>query len=461
VGVDATEALYRGAWGLMDDTAASGVTFTGPVGLLPSVYDVTGFAAAAVGAAARAVALLVEEAAGGGPVPVTVDRRAASAAFLCERLFTPEGWVLPPVWDPLAGDYRTADGWIRLHTNYSYHRAAVERVLAPAQTRDEVAAAVARWRRVDLESAVVAAGGPAAALTGAEAWKASSPGAAVTAAPAIRVTARPGAGVGRTGFDPQRPLAGIRVLDLTRVIAGPVATRFLAAYGADVLRVDPPGFQEVPALLPEMTAGKRCAALNLREPADRAVFEQLVGQADVLVCGLRNGALDALGYSAEALYPLNPGLIDARLNAYGWSGPWAGRRGFDSLVQMSCGIAAAGAEAAGQDEPLPLPAQALDHGTGFLVAAAIVNALRRRMSTGESCSIAASLAGTATLLMHAAVPAGLTTAPVHWTNSDTHAVETAWGPGRSVPLPARIDGIPAELPVAAGPVGRHPASWLV
>src|SRR5690606_28759131 len=134
----------------------------------------------------------------------------------------------------------------------------------------------------------------------------------------------------------------------------PVATRFLAGYGADVLRIDPPGFAEVPALLPDTTVGKRCAWLDLTTVDGRQRFEALVASADVLVCGLRPGALDRLGFDTAALRERNPSLIIAALDAYGWEGPWRDRRGFDSLVQMSCGIAAAGAAAAGADQPVPL-----------------------------------------------------------------------------------------------------------
>ncbi len=140
---------------------------------------------------------------------------------------------------------------------------------------------------------------------------------------------------------PGRALAGLRVLDLTRVLAGPVATRFLAGFGADVVRIDPPGWDE-PALEPEVTLGKSCARLDLRRDADRATFERLLSGADVLVHGYRPGALDGLGYGAAARQSLAPGLVEVCLDAYGWTGPWAGRRGFDSLVQMSCGIAQAG-----------------------------------------------------------------------------------------------------------------------
>src|SRR5690606_30739690 len=131
-----------------------------------------------------------------------------------------------------------------------------------------------------------------------------------------------------------------------------------------------------------------------------------VASADVLVCGLRPGALDRLGFDTAALRERNPSLIIAALDAYGWEGPWRDRRGFDSLVQMSCGIAAAGAAAAGADQPVPLPVQALDHATGYLLAAAIGLALARRFAEGSTTQIRTSLAGTANLLLRLAAPDG-------------------------------------------------------
>ncbi|HET6190038.1 MAG TPA: CoA transferase, partial [Trebonia sp.] len=328
------------------DVAAQ-LTMSGPRTFLPAAFDVTGLAAASVAAATLAAA---EYHAARNQSPVAAMRvgsRAACAAFAAEGLFTPVGWTLPDIWDPIAGNYQARDGWIRLHTNYASHRAAVTGLLK-ADDRDSVLAAVSQWKAADLEAAVVAAGGCAAAMHDKDSWLASAPGAASAAAPALAATERPlaagsgtGAGTARADRPAGSPYAGVRVLDLTRVIAGPVATRFLAAYGADVLRLDPPGFAEVPALLPETTAGKRTAAVSLATPAGRATFERLVAGADVLVTGLRADALGRLGYGDAALTALNPALVIASHNAYGWGGPWRDRRGFDSLVQMSCGIAAA------------------------------------------------------------------------------------------------------------------------
>jgi crotonobetainyl-CoA:carnitine CoA-transferase CaiB-like acyl-CoA transferase len=268
-------------------------------------------------------------------------------------------------------------------------------------------------------------------------------------------------GAGAAGAGAARPYSGVRVLDLTRVIAGPVGTRFLAAYGADVLRVDPPGFAEVPALLPETTAGKRTTALDLTTAGGRAAFEGLVATADVLVTGLRADALARLGYDDGALAALNPALIIASLDAYGWDGPWRDRRGFDSLVQMSSGIAAAGAAATGADKPVPLPVQALDHGCGYLIAAAVGRALTRRLKESVVSRIRLSLIGTANLLWSLPRAGDLGEQPPmpkpgDFRLTDTH---TAWGPARRVPLPGKIAGIVPELRVEARPLGRHQPTW--
>jgi len=454
-------------WGALGGPAdlLGRLTATGPRTVLPSQFDVTGLATASVAAATVAAAEFLAVRNDRGPLPVTVDSRQACAAFAAEALFTPVGWERPDIWDPIAGNYRARDGWIRLHTNYAYHRAAVERLLGAAD-RESVRAAVAEWKAEELETAVVEAGGCAAVMRTREDWLASPAGAATADAPLTAVTDRQrpdGAAVaggadGAPGAGGPLPYSGVRVLDLTRVIAGPIGTRFLAAYGADVLRIDRPGFAEVPALLPETTAGKRTAALDLRAAVDRAAFESLVAAADVLVSGLRADALTRLGYDDAALAALNPALIVASLDAYGWVGPWRHRRGFDSLVQMSSGIAAAGAAATGADHPVPLPVQALDHACGYLVAAAVGRALTRRSTESAVSRIRLSLIGTANLLWSLPRPAAQPPMPKPGDFPLTDA-STAWGPARRVPLPGAIAGLDPRWRVEAGPLGRHRPAW--
>ncbi|HEV8296327.1 MAG TPA: CoA transferase [Acidimicrobiales bacterium] len=441
-----------------DITMVDRVTFCGPAEVLPSVYAVTSFAAASVATATLAVAGLHARRNGRPVADVEVDRTLACAAFRYESLFSPVGWELPALWDPVAGDYRARDGWIRLHTNYANHRAAALGVLGAEADRGAVARAVAGWDAEALEQSVVDAGGCAAAMSTTTAWASGAVAQAVAAAPPIAVTRTDpqGARLGKRGGT--RPLDGVRVLDLTRVIAGPTCTRMLAAYGADVLRVDPPGFAEVPALVPETTAGKRCCALDLAEPSARSRFEALVAEADVVVHGLRPGALARFGFDKDSLRRIHPGLVTVALNAYGWVGPWRYRRGFDSLVQMSTGIAARGAELSGADHPVSLPAQALDHATGHLLAAATCNALARSLDDGAGTDVRASLVGTASLLIDCGEHGRPDGQPA-WPDAVFDPATTAWGPARRVRVPGAIDGCPPRLDVDAGPLGRHEAAF--
>src|SRR5262249_4211076 len=157
-------------------------------------------------------------------------------------------------------------------------------------------------------------------------------------------------------------------LDLTRVIAGPVATRTLALLGADVLRIDSPELPEIPAQHLDTGMGKRSTLLDLARPADRQTFEDLLATAGVVVTGYRPGALDRFGLDTSALHQRSPALVVASVSAWSTSGPWSGRRGFDSIVQTACGIA--DTEATADATPGALPVQALDHATGYLLAAA-------------------------------------------------------------------------------------------
>lgn len=353
---------------------------------------------------------------------------------------------MPNPWDAIAGDYPTADGWIKLHTNAPHHRQAALKALSlanqPTLTKAVVAAQVRNWNKDELESAVVAAGGCAAAMRSQAEWLAHPQGAAIENEPLIHWQddgERSGAGVVPV-FNQHYPLQGLRVLDLTRVLAGPVATRFLARFGAQVLRIDPPTWEE-PGVIPEVTLGKRCAALNLTEPADRTRFESVLAGADVIVHGYRPGALENLGYSRAQRLAINPNLLDVSLCAYGFSGPWAGRRGFDSLVQMSCGIAHHGKQQAGADKPTPLPVQALDHATGYLMAAAVVRALRLRERTGKILSARLSLARTAALLMQSARSApGTKFTAESEADRDSWVEQTAWGDARRIRFPVTISG---------------------
>ena len=430
------------------------LTITGD-GDLPSIFAVSDLAGASVGVAGLAVAELIQACRGGHP-QASLDRRLAT--FWFGSSIRPQGWTLPPAWDPVAGDYQAADGWIKLHTNAPHHRTAALAVLGVPGEREQVARAVARWAMDALEAAIVQQGGCAAAMRSLTAWTAHPQGRAVAEAPLLLIEPTPPGPAPRWTVPPDAPLQGVRVLDLTRVLAGPVATRFLAGFGAEVLRIDPPDWDE-PGVVPDVVLGKRCARLDLRQDADRALWETLLAQADVLVHGYRPGALERLGLDAARRHRLCPGLVDVSLDAYGWSGPWQERRGFDSLVQMSCGIAEAGMRRMGRDRPTPLPVQALDHATGYIMAAAVVRGLTGRLGTGAGCTVRASLAGTAALLTR--LPAAETDPLAPETPDDlAEATEmTAWGPARRVRPPCRVEGAPMRWDLPASALGSAPACW--
>ncbi len=422
---------------------------------LPSYFDVTSLAARSIGVAGMMLShLLAGE--GHNSAAVVVDQRLASLWFGLS--LRPIGWKPAPTWDSVAGDYRTKDGWIRLHTNAPHHRARALAVLGVDEDRDAVAHAVAKWEAEALESAIVEARGCAAMMRTLESWARHPQGAAVAAEPLIAWEEQ-GTVTPEPLSSQQQPLGGLRVLDLTRVLAGPAATRFLAGFGADVLRIDPPDWHET-AAVQEMTLGKRCARLDLRNDDDRSVFERLLAEADILVHGYRAEALARLGYGPDDRRALNPGLIDICLNAYGWSGPWSDRRGFDSLVQMSSGIADFGMSKADADRPFPLPVQALDHATGYLMAAAVLRALTLRQREGRVLSARLSLARTAHLLAktkHDRPSVGLHPETVG--DVDPLVEETVWGSTRRVRFPLTVDGLKPAWRYPAGQLGTSAPGW--
>ncbi|RQS66464.1 acyl-CoA transferase [Burkholderia sp. Bp8963] len=426
-------------------------------GDLVSAFRVTDLATAAISVAGVAAAELLSTRTGRVPA-VRVDRRMASLWF--GTSLRPDGWTLPPQWDPIAGNYRARDRWIRLHTNAPHHRDAALSVLGCRADAQSVAAAITHWDAGALETAIVEHGGCAAAMHTMDEWFAHPQGQAVASEPLLYRTVR--TDVVDSGWQPDadRPLAGIRVLDLTRILAGPVATRFLAGLGADVLRIDPYGWEE-PNLIPEVVLGKRCARLDLKDDAGRATLEHLLRDADVVVHGYRSDALARLGFDAETRRRLNPAIVDVSLDAYGWQGPWAGRRGFDSIVQMSAGIAEFGMRAMGTDQPVQLPVQAVDHATGYLMAAAVIRGLTERLRYGVGSVARASLARTARLLAAYPATACAPLVPDGPADLAAHVEHTSWGPAHRLVPPVQIDGAPVWWQRPASALGSSAAQWQV
>ena len=428
--------------------------FTGADRLV-SCFSVSDLAVASLAAAAGAVGELIALQA---PAPgVAVDFRLASLWFGWS--IRPVGWELPAPWDAIAGDYRASNGWIKLHTNAPHHRAAALSVLGCEPTRGRVSVAVSALDAEELEAAVVEAGGCAARLRTVDEWRSHAQGATVGDEPLV-IWDRPTATrLDRWAPTRDRPLNGLRVLDLTRVIAGPVATRFLAGYGVEVLRIDPFGWDE-PAVAPEVLLGKRSARLDLRDPAGRQSFTRLLADCDVLVHGYRSDGLERLGFGADTRQRIRPGLIDVSLDAYGHSGPWEHRRGFDSLVQFSTGIAAEGMAWRARDEPVSLPVQALDHATGYLLAAAVLAAIRSAVVEGRTQRARLSLARTAKLLIdHQDNPSDtpfLSAENIDFASGIEH---TGWGPAHRLRPPVQIEGALMRWSRPAPQLGSGQATW--
>lgn len=335
---------------------------------------------------------------GFGPLLASVDRERVAAAYSSDRLLRLDG---EPVdgFAPLSGFFPASDAWVRTHANYPHHAERLRRMLAlgPDAGRDEVASAIAARSAGELEDAADAIGALVVRVRSGDEWSSGEQAGFLTREPLVRRSveaqarsdladdgdADPRAVERRSLADPVGPLRGVRVLDLTRVIAGPVATRTLALLGADVLRVDTPTLPEIPWQHMDTGQGKRTVSIDGATRSGRALLQELLDGADVLVTGYRPGALDRLGLVRPQR------LVEASVDAWGGSGPWRGRRGFDSLVQAASGIAVIDGSL---DRPGALPAQALDHTSGYLLAAAIIDALARQIEAPGAHRVAVSLA---------------------------------------------------------------------
>ncbi|MGW0334020.1 CoA transferase [Streptomyces sp. NPDC003011] len=431
-------------------------------GALQGRLPVRELARACVGACALAAAELAARRVRPAVVPgVRVDDGAVATAFASERQLRVDGRA-PVTFAPLSRFWRTTDGWVRTHANYPHHRARLLGALGVPEGEGAAAAvesALAERSAAEVEESVYAAGGLAVALRTPEEWAAHEQGAAVAGRPLVeraRLDSAPARVLAPLdgGRAPLLPAAGLRVLDLTRVVAGPVATRTLALLGADVLRVDAPRWPELPDQHADTGFGKRSATLDLA--AGRRTFEELLAAADVVVTGYRPGCLDRFGLSPQALAERRPGVVVAQLSAWGAYGPWGGRRGFDSLVQAATGIAAAEGSV---QRPGALPAQALDHGTGYLLAAAVLRALTEQSDEGGSRSVRLALARTAQWLMSGVEGDGTEDAAYDGAGPWLAERDSALGRLRYARPPVSFAGGPLDWTRPPAPWGADAPRW--
>ena len=377
----------------LGDLKLDDVTFTGSEPVLPSSFAV-GTAAQVTIAASALAAAEIWRLRTGRRQRVSVDMRHAAIEFRSERYLRIDGKPYEEYHDPIAGLYRCGDGrWVRLHTNLPHHCSGLLALLKCAHNRDAVQHTLDGWQAEALETAAADAGLVVTACRSFEEWDNHPQGRAVASLPPFTIE-RIGDAPRRPLPAAERPLAGIKVLDLTRIIAGPVCGRTLAAHGADVLLVTAAHLPSLYPLVVDTGRGKLSTALDLREPSARDTLAALARDADIFVQGYRPGAVAGHGFSPQELARLRPGIVYVSLCAYGHEGPWARRRGFDSLVQTASGFNDAEANAFGRDKPKELPCQELDHATGYLLAFAAMVALARCAAEGGSWHVRCSLAQT-------------------------------------------------------------------
>jgi crotonobetainyl-CoA:carnitine CoA-transferase CaiB-like acyl-CoA transferase len=392
---------------------------------------------------------------------VAVDLRAAAASLRSARYLRVGGRPPPPQWDPLSGFFPVRDGWISIHCNFPNHRNAALEVLQAEANRQEAEKKSAAWYGEPLEDAIHAAGGCAGFVRSAAEWQRHAQAQAVAARPLIEIVRVADAPPERVSKG-ARPLEGIRVLDLTRVLAGPTCARSLAEHGADVLKISAAHLADSGPMDVDTGIGKLSARLDLRSGDDRAKLERLVAESDVFSQSYRPGTLAARGFSAEALAALRPGIVCVSLSAWDTTGPWRARRGFDSIVQSVSGMAALSAR---DGRPQYLPVSAIDYVSGYLMAFGATVALERRAREGGSWLVRVALARVGQWIADRGIlPQNtLDEVPAELPDQELQALmaemETPAGTIRYLRPVVRLSHTPPHWSRPPVPLGTHAAAW--
>ena len=379
-----------------DEHRADDAEFSGDADpILPTPFRIGETAAASLAAVGLAVSDLWKLRTGRSQ-QVGVDVRRATASLRSSKYMLMDGKSIAAERHPLMGVYPAKNGrWSYLHCNFPNHRNVALSVLGVEEDNDAVRKAVSKWDALELEEAIIAAGGAGGMVRSMDEWAQHPQAAAVASLPLLEITK-----IGDSPPEPlpdgDRPLSGIRVLDLTRVLAGPTCARTLAEHGADVLKITAPHLASIGSQEFDTGHGKLSAHLDLRQSQDLETLRDLIRDADVFSQGYRPGTLASRGLSPHDLAKLRPGIIYVSLSAFGRVGPWAARRGFDTVVQTVSGITARQGELFPGAEPGPqfYPVSAIDYLTGYLMAFGALLALARRATEGGSWLVSISLAQT-------------------------------------------------------------------
>lgn len=451
----------------VDPAIAGSLTLHGDDPVLPTPFAVGTAAAVAQGLAA-ATAAAVGTHRGLPEQTIAVRVVDAAAALIGFRLIEIDGVARDRdnATNPVVAMYPTSDDrWIHLHGGFPLLRAGTLRLLGLDPDRDHhadaIAAAVGRWTATDLEDALAAAGLCGTIVRTPVEWDAHPAGRAVGSLGVFRIRrigdADPLPHDPLAAVERARPLHGVRVLDLTRVLAGPSCGRTLAAHGARVLRVDGPSRPDIELFVTETSHGKRLAELDLADDAGRARFDALAAGAHVVVQGYRPGALARRGLDPATLARRRPGIVVADISCYGPEGPFADRPGWEQLAQATSGLAALQGS---PERPQLVPAAACDYTTGSIATWGVAEALRRQMTEGGSWHVEASLCQTAAWLRRigpvhdAGAASGIDDAVAARIDTDS-----PWGHLRHLGPGVAMSATPARWDLPSSPRGSHPAAW--
>ena len=434
--------------------------------ILPTPYRIGETSTAALSAIGLAVSDLWELRTGRRQ-EVAVDTRQATASLRSGHYMKMDGAPVSTERNTVMGVYPAKHGrWSYLHCNFPNHRAAALSVLGVQEDREAVRKAVAHWDALELEEAIIAANGAGGMVRTMEEWAQHPQAAAIASLPLLEIV-KIGDSPPEKLPDGDRPLSGVRVLDLTRVLAGPTCARTLAEHGADVLKITGAHLPSNKYQEYDTGHGKLSAHIDLREQKDLETLRGLVREADVFSQGYRPGTLGKRGLSAEALARLRPGIVYVSLSAFSHFGPWASRRGFDTVVQTVSGITSRQGELFPGAAPGPqfYPVSAIDYLTGYLMAFGALVALARRMREGGSWLVQISLAQTGHWLVgRGQVPdADLNEVPNEFTLAELErwslASETPVGRLHHLGPAVRLSETPPRWARPSVPLGYNEPVW--
>ncbi|KAL4985171.1 CoA-transferase family III domain-containing protein [Aspergillus falconensis] len=442
---------------------------------LPSSFKIAHLAQASIGLSAL-LAAQIHALRNSIPVPsVTVPLQHAAIEFKSERLYTLAGKPAPSPWGPIGGLHKAADGYVRLHDSFPNHRDGAKMLLgcSPDATRDEISAKISAWRAIDLESAAFNSKLVISALRSYSEWDVLPQARAISDFPILlRKLCDGPKGLPATmqSLNADKALRGLRVLELSRVIAAPLSGKTLAAHGADVLWVTSPNLPDLPTMDRDFGRGKRTIHIDINEPSGREDLNRLLDDAHVFTQGFRPGSVAAQGFSSDELAKryADRNIICANMSAYGPTGPWSSNRGFDSLIQTCSGMNVSEAEHFGAGEAArPTPCQALDHAGGYFLAAGIMAALYMQATKGGSWEVDVSLAGVMKYLRSLGQFEGKTgfESRDYTCTSDVpvdflERRETGFGEMVAVRHSAAIEGVEVGWDVMPKPLGTDRKEWL-